>query len=194
MKLKSSAAKWATVFCTAAVFSSITLCDAQAGRIRSDILPPPQIDGGSGTVETGGILPPPHIDDSVASTQTLNGDFRGTLIVDWFAGGSPHGFVGTPSPRIKPSPSPEHARKENPRRISPTGALWLNRDLLGATAELDQAAAATAAAAISRTRSRARCADQRQGSHNHQQVFHTNPPLSSVLLSSRRRETSRRDR
>ena len=67
----------------------------------------------------------------------------------------------------------------------------LNPDLLGATALLDQAATTAAAAAISRTRSRARCADQRKGSHNHQQVFHTNPPLSSV--SSRPADARRAD-
>ena len=49
-------------------------------------------------------------------------------------------------------------------------------------------AATTAAAAISRTRNRVRCADQRQGRHDHHQVFHGILLLKFVSLLPRLRK------
>ena len=81
MKFKSYK-NWATVLCAAAVFSFITLRDAQAGR-TSDlaILPPPPISGTTGGTAGENILPPPPIDDNLGG-ETLNGDFSGVLVVD----------------------------------------------------------------------------------------------------------------
>ena len=91
MKLKSNKTSRATVLCAAAVFSLITLRDAQAELPKPGIMPPPPI---SGPVEGGAldrpirirpILPPQPIDNNLGGlspSEELNGDFSGRLIVD----------------------------------------------------------------------------------------------------------------
>jgi hypothetical protein len=75
---------WATVLCAAAVFSMITLRDAQAAGTRTiDILPPPPVDSTSTDgVVSSSILPPPPIDNDLGGGETLNGDFSGTVMLD----------------------------------------------------------------------------------------------------------------
>ena len=88
MKLKSNKANWATVLCAAAVFSLISLRDAQAELPKPGIMPPPPIggtlDGGAldQPIQIRPILPAQPIDNDLGGDEELNGDFIGTMIID----------------------------------------------------------------------------------------------------------------
>jgi hypothetical protein len=86
MKLKSNKANWATVLCAAAVFSLISLRDAQAQPRPGPlpvILPPQPINGTTDQpILVRPIQPPPPIITNGASSDELKGDFSGRLIID----------------------------------------------------------------------------------------------------------------
>ena len=83
MKLKSNKANWATVLCAAAVFSLISLRDAQAELPKPGIMPPPPIVGSTDQPsQIRPILPAQPIDNDLGSDEQLNGDFIGTMIID----------------------------------------------------------------------------------------------------------------
>lgn len=81
MKFKSHKTNWATVLCAAAVFSFITLRDAQAAGNSEGILAPQPIGATiDPKVPVRPDMPPMPIDNDLTTGEQLSGDFSGVLV------------------------------------------------------------------------------------------------------------------